>query len=82
MCRCLQYSAISLLKGEQSSGEYAKLNPQHKVPLLTWEEKGKPHALSQSLAIIDYLEHAHPDAPSLLPKDPCQNTLEAGRQQH
>jgi len=64
------YHAISLIKGEQASGDYAKLNPQHKVPLLVWEENGQKRSLSQSVAIIDYLEQAHPDKPSLLPKDP------------
>jgi maleylacetoacetate isomerase len=73
-----KYHAISLLKGEQASGEYAKLNPQHKVPLLVWDENGQARSLAQSIAIIDYLETAHPDKPSLLPKDPCQNTR-AGR---
>jgi len=69
-----KYVPISLVKDEQSGAEYSKLNPQHKVPLLTWEEAGQQRSLSQSVAIIDYLEQAHPETPALVPKDLCQHT--------
>lgn len=61
------YHPINLLKNEQATGAYAALNPQHKVPLLVI---APGRSISQSVAIIDYLEQAHPDKPSLLPKDP------------
>lgn len=61
----LPYStvAVNLLKGEQTEGEYTKLNPQGKVPALI----DGNHLLTQSLAIIEYLEEMHP-FPPLLPK--------------
>lgn len=54
-------------QNEQATGAYASLNPQHKVPLLVI---APGRSISQSVAILDYLEQAHPDKPSLLPKDP------------
>ena len=54
---------VHLRKGDQTSAEYLGLNPQALVPTL---EDG-PHALTQSLAIIEYLDETHP-APPLLPK--------------
>lgn len=61
----LPYStvAINLLKSEQKESEYLKLNPQGKVPALV----DGNHLLTQSLAIIEYLEEMHP-FPPLLPK--------------
>lgn len=57
---------VHLLKdgGEQFGSAYDALNPQHLVPLL--EDDGM--LLSQSLAIIDYLDETHPQHP-LLPTD-------------
>lgn len=51
-------------KTEQLLPEYAALNPQRLVPLFV--DDG--FALSQSLAIIEYLEELHPQ-PALLPED-------------
>ncbi len=51
--------------GEQHYPEYLKLNPQGLVPTL--DENG--HIISQSLAIIEYLEEICP-TPSLLPQTP------------
>lgn len=58
---------VHLRKGEQSAPEYGALNPQGMVPLLI---EG-PHVLTQSLAIIEYLEETNPE-PSLLPKHPIE----------
>ena len=52
--------------GEQLAPGYRKLNPQALVPVL---EDGK-RVLSQSLAIMEYLEETHPQPP-LLPKEPA-----------
>jgi maleylpyruvate isomerase len=52
--------------GEQFSPEYRAKNPQALVPTL--EDGGR--LLTQSLAIIEYLEERYP-APPLLPKDPA-----------
>ena len=58
---------VHLRKGEQSAPEYGALNPQGMVPLLI----DGPHVLTQSLAIIEYLEETNPE-PSLLPKHPIE----------
>lgn len=52
---------INLIKngGEQNSVEFAKLNPKCEVPL--WVE-GNWH-LSQSMAILNYLEESYPQIP-------------------
>ena len=55
---------IHLRKNAQSSPDYLKLNPQGLVPTLV--DDGQ--VLSQSLAIIEYLEETHP-TPPLLPRD-------------
>ena len=57
---------VNLLEGEQKSAEYRELNPQGLVPML--EIDG--HRLTQSLAIIVYLDQAFPDPP-LVPRDPA-----------
>jgi maleylacetoacetate isomerase len=51
--------------GEQNSHQYREINPQGLVPCL--ETNGR--IISQSLAIIEYLDEVYPN-PSLLPKDP------------
>lgn len=52
--------------GEQFLPEYKAMNPQALVPTL--EDGGR--LLTQSLAIIEYLEERYPEPP-LLPKDPA-----------
>ena len=58
--------AIDLLKGEQFSERFRAVNPQMVVPALV---VGDGPALTQSLAIIDYLDETHPQPP-LLPAAP------------
>lgn len=55
-----------LRKGEQRDPAYLRLNPQGLVPAL---ETHDPAVLTQSLAIIEYLEEVHPQ-PALLPSPP------------
>lgn len=57
---------INLLKGEQFSDSYRKLNPESVVPTL-FDGDTK---LVQSLAILEYLEETHP-RPSILPSLPA-----------
>lgn len=52
--------------GEQFSDNYRSINPQQLVPTLT--DDNAHLAVSQSLAIIDYLEALHPE-PRLYPSD-------------
>lgn len=53
--------------GEQFAPEFGALNPHQLVPVL---ETGE-HRLTQSLAIIEYLDETHPDPP-LLPPSPWE----------
>jgi len=56
---------VHLRRGDQRSEAYRALNPQGLVPAL--EVEGA--VLTQSLAIIEWLEETHPEPP-LLPSDP------------
>lgn len=56
---------IHLRRGEQRAAGFLELNPQGFVPLLVVGER----RLTQSLAIIEYLDETHP-APPLLPESP------------
>jgi maleylacetoacetate isomerase len=56
---------IDLLKGDQRQESYRSRNPEGLLPLL--EVDGA--RISQSLAIIEYLDQIHPEPP-LLPQDP------------
>ena len=57
---------IHLAKGEHRKPEYSGVYPQGLLPTLV--DGGE--ALSQSLAILEYLDETHPQ-PALLPKDPA-----------
>jgi maleylacetoacetate isomerase len=52
--------------GHQHSAEFRAINPQRRVPALALDNGD---VLTQSLAIIEYLEEIHPQPP-LLPSDP------------
>ncbi len=60
------YRAYALLSDEHKAAKYLQINPQGLVPSL---ETNEGPALTQSLAILEYLDETHP-APPLLPKDP------------
>lgn len=64
---CYETLAIHLINhgGEQNQPDYLKLNPQGLVPTL--DENG--HIITQSLAIIEYLDEISP-TPALLPSTP------------
>lgn len=53
--------------GEQFAAEFRRLNPQELVPVI--EDNG--NILTQSLAILEYLEETHP-TPAILPKTPVE----------
>ena len=57
---------IDLDAGEQFDPAFLKFNPQGAVPAL-FDGDGPP--LTQSLAILEYLEETHPE-PALLPSEP------------
>jgi maleylacetoacetate isomerase len=59
------YEPVDLLRAEQRSEAYRDLNRQALVPALMADGA----VLTQSLAILEWLEETHPDPP-LLPADP------------
>ena len=59
------YVPVHLAKGEQKQPEFAALTAEGLVPLL---ELVDGQRLSQSMAIIEYLDETHPQ-PALLPAD-------------
>ena len=58
---------IDLTQNEQHSAAYHVYNPQELVPTLVFND----HSLTQSLAIIEYLEDVYPEPP-LFPTDPLE----------
>jgi maleylpyruvate isomerase len=66
------YVSVHLARGDHKKQEYASLSSDQLVPLLDLQANA-PHGsgpvlLSQSLAIMEYLDETHP-APALLPAD-------------
>jgi maleylacetoacetate isomerase len=59
------YVGVNFRKNEQRRGSYVAINPQALVPSLVVDGA----VLTQSLAIIEWLDETHPEPP-LLPKDP------------
>lgn len=56
--------AVNLLAGDQGAAAYSEVNPQHLIPSLETPDG----VLTQSLAILEWLEETQP-APPLLPSD-------------
>ena len=61
------YMPVHLLKNEQLGPAFAQISPAGLVPVLQDGDK----LLTQSIAIIEYLDETHPE-PSLLPGDAFQ----------
>jgi len=59
------YAPVNLLGAQQLGDDYSRLNRQHLVPTLEADDQ----ILTQSLAILEWLEEAYPH-PSLLPGAP------------
>ena len=64
-----EYAVVHLTKGggQQFAPEFRAINPDALIPVL--DDEG--HRLTQSLAIIEYLEETHPEPP-LLPTAPLE----------
>ncbi len=60
-----EYLPVHLARGDQKQPAYAEVSPDRLVPLL---EEDDGTRLSQSMAIIEYLDETHPQPP-LLPAD-------------
>ncbi len=63
-----EYLAVNLIKdgGEQHRPEHRARSPMDKVPVLELDDG---RLLTESMAIVEYLEDTHPQPP-LLPRDP------------
>lgn len=64
----VEHASRHLRRGEQKSPDYAALNPQKLVPALVLDSG---EVLTQSLAILEYLEETYPQPP-LLPREPVE----------
>ena len=62
-----EYVPIHLRRGDQRAEDYLRLNPQGLVPALDIGSR----VLTQSLAIIEWLDETHPE-PALLPGDAAE----------
>lgn len=65
-----EHRFVHLAKNEQCQPEYRALNPQGLVPMLV----DSAFYLTQSLAIIEYLNDLYPEPP-LLPADPAERAF-------
>lgn len=57
---------ISLIDNEHHSNDYQKINPQAFVPI--WQDANI--TLTQSIAILEYLDEQYPNTPKILPDEP------------
>jgi maleylpyruvate isomerase len=64
-----EYRAVNLLEGAQFSGDHRARSAMNQVPVLEVEEGGRTARLSQSVAVLEWLEERFPARP-LLPADP------------
>ncbi|KXJ29940.1 maleylacetoacetate isomerase [Exaiptasia diaphana] len=68
-----EYHPVHLVKGggEQHSDDYKKVNPVGQIPALVIDG----HTLTESLAIVEYLDETRPDPPLLPKNDPYKRAL-------
>jgi maleylpyruvate isomerase len=64
-----EYRAVNLLEGAHLGEEHRRRNPMGQVPVLEVEEEGRVRLLTQSMAILQWLDERFP-SPPLLPADP------------
>ena len=64
----VDHASHHLRRGEQRAPDYLRLNPQGLVPSLELDDGT---VLTQSLAIVEYLDETHPQ-PRLLPEGPIE----------
>ena len=62
----VEHASRHLRKGEHTQPDYVAINPQKLVPAFVLDDG---RVLTQSLAILEYLEETHPNPP-ILPNDP------------
>ena len=61
-----EYAPVDLLHNQHKTAEHQARSPMTKVPALVLDDG---RVLTESLAILEYLEEIHPE-PRLLPRDP------------
>lgn len=67
-----EYIAVNLVSRDQHRDAYMAKNPMGQVPMLeVTDDRGTVRMLTQSLAIVEFLEETFPEPP-LLPRDPYQ----------
>jgi maleylpyruvate isomerase len=59
---------VRLSRGEQNQADFMQLSPLSQVPVLEVMQGGQRQLITQSIAILEYLEETHP-APHMLPGD-------------
>lgn len=64
----VEFASVHLKQGAQHKAEFAAINPQRLLPALVTDEG---ETLTQSLAILEWLDEMYPE-PALLPADPLQ----------
>ena len=69
----IAYKSNTLAPAQQSpDSEYLRLNPQGLIPLLVCQSENETTTLSQSIAILEFLEESYPkQGQRLLPSDPA-----------
>ena len=70
-----EFIAVNLLKKEQNSQEFLKLNPNGFVPVLqmTMPKGNEKSALFESMSIMEFLEQNHPQNPIFFNDKPFLN---------
>lgn len=63
-----EYVPVHLVRGQQRQADHRERNPMQQVPVLELELDGVLERITQSLAILEYLDESFPEPP-LLPKD-------------
>lgn len=69
-----EYAAVNLLEGEQFLDRHRARNPTGQVPVLEVEEGGRHLILTQSMAILEWLDERYPSR-RLLPENPEARAL-------
>lgn len=62
------FESVHLKQGAQKGPEFTAINPQRLLPALITDDGAE---LTQSLAILEWLDETHPE-PALLPTDPLE----------
>lgn len=60
---------VNIRAGAHLESEHEARNPFQQLPVLIWQEEGEARRLTQSMAILNWLDHRVP-RPSLTPADP------------